>query len=203
MSDDGENPDEEKQLSSEEALVNEPSFLQKPATKSATINPLTLEPRLAVSDEVAAEEENRAVGICPPSEEGTLLEPSTENPNEYFRQQLAVFFTELQESFSERYEMWENSMNAVLTVMRKMQSTTIVNSKQLFTSIEDVHKRVTTGLEKFEIKRNAIEEYSGADFRGTVKKLKQILGILKLQVEEYELKTRVDTYLRYIAGFSG
>ncbi len=107
------------------------------------------------------------------------------------------------DEIADRYQMWEDSINAVLLIMRKMQATTTENTKLLINSIVDFHERVRIGLEKFEKKRNSVEKYSGADLWGTVKQLKRVMGILKLQIQEYELKSRVDTYLKYIAGLSG
>jgi len=191
---------EEDQIPPEDAIVTEPSFLKSLPTKSATINPLTLEPRLAVSEEVEAEERARAGGDAEDLSRVPLTE--AEVTSEDLHTNLGRFFAELQESFADRYDMWENSINAVLLIMRKAQGMTIENSNKLVESIGELHKQVTEGLEKFEKKRNAVEEYSGADLRGTVKKLKQVMGILKLQVQEYDLKTRVDTYLRFMRGLS-
>jgi hypothetical protein len=190
------------QIAPEDAIVSAPSFLTSSPAKSATINPLTLEPRLAVSDEVAAEERVRA-GEQPEGESESVVPtaPVEGGPDDIYAN-MGRFFAELQESFSDRYEMWEQSINAVLLIMRKAQGMTIENSQKMVQSIEDLHKRVTEGLEKFEKKRNAVEEYSGADLRGTVKKLKEVMSILKLQVQEYDLKNRVDTYLKFMAGLS-
>ncbi len=174
--------------------VDQPSFLKTPAAKPAAanvptaINPLTLQPL------VAAE----VPQVPPPMP--TSAAASQEATTGDLYHDLGVFFGELQESYADRYKMWEESINAVLLIMRKMQATTTENTNLLITSIVDFHEKLTVGLEKFEKKRNAVEKYSGADLWGTVKHLKRVMGILKLQIQEYELKSRVDTYLKYIAG---
>ncbi len=180
-------------------IVDQPSFLKKPAIKpppapvSAAFNPLTMQPVIPSPGEVPQ----------PPAPMPTSAGAAQEATTGDLYHDLGVFFGELQESFADRYKMWEDSINAVLLIMRKMQATTTENTKLLINSIVDFHERVKVGLEKFEKKRNSVEKYSGADLWGTVKQLKRVMGILKLQIQEYELKSRVDTYLKYIAGLSG
>jgi len=173
-----------------ELIVDQPSFLKKPPQKPAAINPLTLQ-TAGIPEPPQAPASMPTPGIAAP-----------EAPTGELYHDLGVFLGELQESFADRYQMWEDSINAVLLIMRKMQATTTENTKLLISSILDFHERLTVGLAKFEMKRNAVEKYSGADLWGTVKQLKRVMGILKLQIQEYELKSRVDTYLRYIAGLS-
>ncbi len=176
--------------------VDQPSFLKTPAQKPPSahlptaINPLTLQPATAGPGE--------APQVPPPmpTSAGAAQEATTGD----LYHDLGVFFGELQESYADRYKMWEDSINAVLLIMRKMQATTTENTKLLINSIVEFHERVKVGLEKFEKKRNAVEKYSGADLFGTIQQLKRVMGILKLQIQEYELKSRVDTYLKYIAG---
>ncbi len=176
--------------------VDQPSFLKTPTQKPPApnapmaINPLTLQPAAAMPVDVPV------VPAPMPTSAGAAQEATTGD----LYHDLGVFFGELQESYADRYRMWEDSINSVLLIMRKMQATTTENTKLLIDSIVDFHERVKVGLEKFEKKRNAVEKYSGADLWGTVKQLKRVMGILKLQIQEYELKSRVDTYLKYIAG---
>jgi len=195
----GENLKDQKEVPKPilKATVDEPSFLKKLAQKPqaaqipTTVNPLKLQPIVSNLGEVPQVPPQMQVPTGP--QEATTGD---------LYHDLGVFFRELQESFADRYRMWEDSINAVLLIMRKMQATTVENSKLLIDSIVDFHERVKEGLTKFEKKRNSVEKYSGADLWGTVKQLKRVMGIVKLQIQEYELKTRVDTYLKYIAGLS-
>ncbi len=179
-------------------IVEQPSFLTKPPKMPAARVPTAINPLTLQSTPV----ELGGIPLAPaamPTSAGAAQEATSGD----LYHDLGVFFGELQESYADRYKMWEDSINAILLIMRKMQATTTENTKLLIDSIVDFHERVKVGLDKFEKKRNSVEKYSGADLWGTVKQLKRVMGILKLQIQEYELKSRVDTYLKYIAGLSG
>src|SRR4030042_3367205 len=92
--------------------MDQPSFIKNPAQKPAVINPLTIQPSMAGIPE-------------PPQIPSTTPTPSIvtpEAPTGELYHDLGVFLGELQESFADRYQMWEDSINAVLLIMRKMQA---------------------------------------------------------------------------------
>jgi len=182
---------EEVSAGAEGKVVSEPDFLKSVKKKASDINPLTLEPRQVGPDE--------EIQLTTPLSEFAPIMAPVSGKAATLADQLGLFFGELKDSYADRYSMWEDSINAVLLIMRKMQGTTAENSKQLVSAIEDFNARIKLGLGKFEKKRNAVEAYSGVDLRGTLRQLKEVMTLLKLQVQEYDLKTRVDTYMRYMS----
>ena len=104
---------------------------------------------------------------------------------------LGTFFEELIASLSERYQRWENSTGLILTILRKMRKITKKNTEQLINTIESGHQRIKEGFHEFNIKREEVEKVSGSDYTNISKDFSKILGLLELQVQEYQLKKTV------------
>jgi hypothetical protein len=122
-------------------------------------------------------------------ESESMKKPIKTDMNLY--ENLSEFFNELFKSFDDRYSRWENSTGIILTILRKMRKLTKKNTEQLITSIEKLHQNIEDGLSDFEIKRNEIEKISGNNFINISKNFKKILGLLELQIQEYQLKKSV------------
>lgn len=119
--------------------------------------------------------------------------PHREELNLY--ENMNLFFTELFNSFSDRYTRWENSTGMILSILRKMRKITKKNTEQLINSIENLLAKTQKGLTDFEIKRNEIEKISNTNFGVISKDFKKILGLLELQIQEYQLKKEVSELL--------
>jgi len=115
--------------------------------------------------------------------------PHREELNLY--ENMGGFFDELFSSFNDRYTRWENSTGMILSILRKMRKITKKNTEQLINSIENLLAKTQKGLTDFEIKRNEIEKISNTNFTNISKDFKKILGLLELQIQEYQLKKEV------------
>jgi len=105
---------------------------------------------------------------------------------------LTEFFEELLKSYGERYERWENSISNILAILRKMRKITKKNTEDLERSINNLFEKIQTDLEQFKIKRNEVERVAEVDIESMSGEFKRVLGLLELQVKEYQLKKITD-----------
>jgi len=105
---------------------------------------------------------------------------------------LAEFFENLLKGYSERYERWENSISNILAIMRKMRKITKKNTDDLEGSIHNLYNKIQTELELFKVKRDEVEKVAEVDIESMSGKFKRVLGLLELQVKEYQLKKVTD-----------
>lgn len=122
----------------------------------------------------------------PPAKEAQLIKKD----NIYLK--LSVFFETLLKGYNERYERWENSISNILAVMRKMRKITKKNTDDLVISIQNLYKKIQTELELFKVKRDEVEIVAEVDIESMSGKFKRVLGLLELQVKEYQLKRVTD-----------
>ncbi|MBN1801691.1 MAG: hypothetical protein JW891_09315 [Candidatus Lokiarchaeota archaeon] len=108
---------------------------------------------------------------------------------------LEAFFTELIEGYGSRYKIWEDSISSVLSVLRKMRKVTKTNTEDLVKSINQSYEKIQKGLSQFAIKRTEIEKIAEIDIESLSKQFKKVLGMLELQVKEYQLKRLADEYI--------
>jgi hypothetical protein len=105
---------------------------------------------------------------------------------------MSVFFMELIDSYAGRYDLWEESINQILTILRKIQLLNQQNSEILIQSIEKCHEKIKVGLNRFKLKRDHIEKLSETDLQTVTKMLKKTLDLLSLQLKEIKLKSLLD-----------
>ncbi|MFW9877161.1 MAG: hypothetical protein ACFFG0_29065 [Candidatus Thorarchaeota archaeon] len=117
-------------------------------------------------------------------------QPSIKKDNIYAK--LTVFFEDLLKSYNERYERWENSISNILGILRKMRKITKKNTDDLVVSINNQYKKIQADLELFKIKRNEVEKVAEVDIESMSGKFKRVLGLLELQIKEYQLKRVTD-----------
>jgi len=123
-----------------------------------------------------------------PSDEG---KPSpVKKGNIYVK--LTEFFEEFLMGYNERYERWENSISNILSILRKMRKITKKNTDDLVVSINNLYKKIQADLELFKVKRNEVEKVAEVDIESMSGKFKRVLGLLELQVKEYQLKRVTD-----------
>ena len=76
-----------------------------------------------------------------------------------------------------------------------MRKVTKKNSEELVLSINNSFKRVEAGLDEFKIKRVEVKRISEVDLTNLSGQFKKVLGLLELQVKEYQLKLIADEYI--------
>jgi hypothetical protein len=101
---------------------------------------------------------------------------------------IGVFLTELTDSYSQRYDSWEESTNSVLAILRKLHIITLENSQQLVSTIETFQEQINSGLDKFRVKREYVETISESNHTEVAHMLKKTLNLLALQIKEFKLK---------------
>jgi len=94
--------------------------------------------------------------------------------------------------YSVRYTRWENSVSNILSILRKMRKFTKKNTEDLIDSINNQFKKIELNLQDFKIKRDEIEKIAGIDILTMSGEFKKVLGLLELQVKEYQLKRLTD-----------
>ncbi|MFW9819736.1 MAG: hypothetical protein ACFFE5_09015 [Candidatus Thorarchaeota archaeon] len=117
-----------------------------------------------------------------PKEEPSFVKPK----NIYLK--LTEFFEGLLSSYNENYDRWEMSISNILTILRKMRKITKKNTDDLVLSINNVYDKIQTNLEQFKVKRDQIERVADVDIESMSSEFKRVLGMLELQIKEYQLK---------------
>ena len=110
---------------------------------------------------------------------------------------LADFFQGMYNGYNERYDRWENSISSILTILRKMRKITKKNTEDLVESITNMHEKIQNSLENFKIKRDEVEKVADVDVESMSSQFKKVLGLLELQVKEYQLKKLTDEYVHF------
>jgi hypothetical protein len=108
---------------------------------------------------------------------------------------LSTFFEEMITGYSDRYEQWENSISSILSILRKMRKITKKNTEDLVTSINNMYSKIQDNLEQFKVKRDQVELISQVDIESLSGEFKKVLGLLELQVKEYQLKRLTDEFV--------
>lgn len=108
---------------------------------------------------------------------------------------LADFFEEVFDSYVDRYSQWENSISSILSILRKMRKITKANTEELVSSIGNTYERIQYNLEQFKLKRDQVEKITDVDIESMSGEFKKVLGLLELQVKEYQLKKLSDEYI--------
>ena len=183
-------------------LVTEPKEKAKPSEpkeKAEASKPKEQKPKSTIPPKIEVE-----VSTVPsPAEEKTVesskdlapTPPVKEVPvdkkvNIYLK--LTEFFENLLNGYNERYERWENSISNILAIMRKMRKITKKNTDDLEVSIQNLYKKIKAELELFKVKRNEVERVAEVDIESMSGEFKRVLGLLELQVKEYQLKRVTD-----------
>ncbi|MFX0041955.1 MAG: hypothetical protein ACFE8L_03485 [Candidatus Hodarchaeota archaeon] len=110
-------------------------------------------------------------------------------------ERLAEFFEDILNGYTERYNRWENSISGILGILRKMRKITKKNTEDLVDSIKNLYEKIQLNLEQFKVKRKEVEKVAGVDIESMSNELRRVLGMLELQIKEYQLKKIVDDYV--------
>ncbi|NVM37734.1 MAG: hypothetical protein HWN81_19235 [Candidatus Lokiarchaeota archaeon] len=129
-----------------------------------------------------------------PPTPATKKEPSfVKKENIYLK--LTEFFDGLISNYSENYDRWEMSISNILGILRKMRKITKKNTDDLIVSITGIFDRIQDNLEQFKLKRNEIEKVAEVNIESMSGKFKRVLGLLELQIKEYQLKRVTDEFI--------
>jgi len=90
------------------------------------------------------------------------------------------------------------SISNILGILRKMRKITKKNTDDLVGSINNVFEKIQDNLEQFKVKRNEIEKVAEVDIESMSGEFKRVLGLLELQVKEYQLKRATDEFIHEI-----
>lgn len=129
----------------------------------------------------------------PESKPTSLTESAIKQKNIYLK--LTEFFEGLLASYTDNYDRWEMSISNILGILRKMRKITKKNTDDLVLSINNVFNKIQTDLEQFKIKRDETERVAEVDIESMSREFKRVLGLLELQVKEYQLKRVTDEFI--------
>ena len=135
-----------------------------------------------------------------PTPPSTIKEPSFIKQKSIYLK-LTEFFEGLLSSYNENYDRWEMSISNILGILRKMRKITKKNTDDLVGSINNVFEKIQTNLEQFKVKRNEIEKVAEVDIEFMSSEFKRVLGLLELQVKEYQLKRVTDEFIHELRYF--
>jgi hypothetical protein len=124
----------------------------------------------------------------------TAKEPSFIKKGNIYHK-LKEFFEGLLSSYNERYDRWEMSISNILGILRKMRKITKKNTDDLVGSINNVYEKIQGNLEQFKVKRDEIEKVAEVDIESMSGEFRRVLGLLELQVKEYQLKRVTDEFI--------
>ncbi len=94
------------------------------------------------------------------------------------------------------------SISNILAILRKMRKITKKNTDDLVLSINNVFDKIQADLEQFKIKRDETEKIAEVDIESMSSEFKRVLGMLELQIKEYQLKRVTDEYIHNLKSFS-
>ncbi len=108
---------------------------------------------------------------------------------------LTIFFEDIFDGYVNRYNQWENSISSILSILRKMRKITKKNTEELVSSISGIYEKIHYNLDQFKLKRDEVEKITDVDVKSMSSEFKKVLGLLELQVKEYQLKKLSDEYV--------
>jgi hypothetical protein len=158
----------------------------------------SIEERVKISQDVAIDiPSEKPSEESQPAVESTKKHPSFSKKDNIYGK-LGSFFEEIFEGYTKRYDQWENSTSSILSILRKMRKITKKNSEDLVESIKSIYNNVQEDLENFKLKRAEVEKIAQVDVESMSSEFKKVLGLLELQVKEYQFKRLTDEYVRQL-----
>ena len=116
-------------------------------------------------------------------------------------EKLTVFFEDVFDGYVDRYNQWENSISSILSILRKMRKITKKNTEELVSSVSGLYEKIHYNLDQFKLKRDEVEKITDVDVESMSSEFKKVLGLLELQVKEYQLKKLSDEYVHQQQSF--
>ena len=124
-----------------------------------------------------------------PEAPAAVIDP--EAPTGELWHDLGVFFTQLGRAYSARYDLWERTINTILSILRKMQQNMTTNTDILLNTVEELHTKIKKGLEQYAQKRDEVERFSDVDYKYVIKLFKKTIELLNFQVREFRLQQTI------------
>jgi hypothetical protein len=131
-----------------------------------------------------------------------VIPATTTSLDKEIYEKLAIFFENFLKNYNERYIRWEESISNILAILRKMRKYTKKNTEDLIESINYLFNKIQTNLEQFKVKRDEVEKIAGVDILTLSGEFKKVLGLLELQIKEYQLKKSTDEFIHKQKGYS-
>ena len=116
-------------------------------------------------------------------------------------EKLTVYFEGVFDGYVDRYNQWENSISSILSILRKMRKITKKNTEELVSSVSGLYEKIHYNLDQFKLKRDEVEKITDVDVESMSSEFKKVLGLLELQVKEYQFKKLSDEYVRQQQSF--
>ncbi|MHA1687745.1 MAG: hypothetical protein ACTSYC_00855 [Promethearchaeota archaeon] len=145
---------------------------------------------------IIAEESVKPVELIEPKEKAEKIEEQ----NIYTK--FGEFFKQFFEDYSLKYELWESQISSILSILRKIRKVTERNALELVNCINQSYERIKKGLEYFKTKRDEVEKMANVNIENMAEEFKKVLGLLELQIKEYQLKKEVDKYIHEIQFYT-
>ena len=142
-------------------------------------------------EDIPITERKKAKGR-PPAKKKAATVAKIEAPRESIYVKLRLFLEGVFKGYNERYDRWENSISQILAILRKMRKFTKKNTEELIITINNLFDKIRSNLDQFKLKRDEIEKLSGVDIEVMSGQFRKVLGLLELQVKEYQLKKFTD-----------
>ena len=120
---------------------------------------------------------------------------------QHIYEKLTVFFEQVFDGYVDRYNQWENSISTILSILRKMRKITKKNTEELVSSVSGLFEKIDYNLDQFKLKRDQVEKITDVDVKSMSGEFKKVLGLLELQVKEYQLKKLSDEYVHKLQSF--
>jgi len=130
----------------------------------------------------------------------TTKTPSFSKKENIF-EKLTFFFEDVFEGYVERYNQWENSISSILSILRKMRKKKKKNTEELVTSVSGLYEKIHYNLDQFKLKRDEVEKITDVDVESMSSEFKKVLGLLELQVKEYQFKKLSDEFVHQQQSF--
>jgi len=175
-----------KQIAEDYAMEQVPIPKKEPVKKRTPISDIS-------EDEKSSENANAQTSSTPKT-------PSF-SKKENIYEKLTVFFEDVFDGYVDRYNQWENSISSILSILRKMRKITKKNTEELVTSIGGLYDKIHYNLDQFKLKRDEVEKITDVDVESMSSEFKKVLGLLELQVKEYQLKKLSDEYVHQQRSF--
>jgi hypothetical protein len=135
----------------------------------------------------------------------TQTSSTTKTPSfskkENIYEKLTVFFEDVFEGYVDRYNQWENSISSILSILRKMRKITKKNTEELVNSVSGLYEKIHYNLDQFKLKRDQVEKITDVDVESMSHEFKKVLGLLELQVKEYQFKKLSDEFVHQQQSF--
>ncbi len=187
-----------KQIAEDYAMEQVPISERAP-TKKRT--PISVIPEDAKSlEDVKGSEDVKNSENANAQTSSTTKTPSFSKREDMY-EKLTFFFEEVFDGYVERYNQWENSISSILSILRKMRKITKKNTEELVSSVSGLYEKIHYNLDQFKLKRDEVEKITDVDVESMSSEFKKVLGLLELQVKEYQLKKLSDEYVHQQQSF--